>query len=522
MPSQADIDQQLLLAAHRRTLHTLLAQRATHTRANEPPAVNAGILDARAEIARIKAYLRTQGITVDDLPEEIERHHEGLALLHSWSPLTMLGAAALIIVIVALMLRLLPSITIWGNGNITNTGPGSITINQGDPPAVRQQKLEQAKRLIISDVLDNVSSLDARLRYTSVVLDPVADPLRVARQTVAPLGGTPLANYQQLIATQQIASLQASWNSQPLRATVDAPLVQVLLDSNQDPEPVRFFYRQITAVQDASDSLIVALTDAEKHAGDPANRQYWLDTINLAHATFTNRTSMAYAAALDLIAVFDAGTPANSRLAQLQQLVPRQAVTHAEAIQLLSQAAAEIQVLSQRRAGLSATAVALRSADVATYVAINSEIVVKPDDPADTVAKKASALRTLGRIQEALAAYTRYGELAASDPTTAQYVRVGQSLAQRDGDLARIGGVYIFAVEAGGPSEKAGLAIGDVVITYNSATVATAEELKAAIKSVPSTSSVTIEWLRLNAESQWVRGSAQVPGAYLGAGLATI
>jgi hypothetical protein len=69
MPTQADIaNQQQLLAAHRRTLATLRTQQATFTSAYAPPAVSAGIAEARAEIRRCKAILAGWGVAVEDLP----------------------------------------------------------------------------------------------------------------------------------------------------------------------------------------------------------------------------------------------------------------------------------------------------------------------------------------------------------------------------------------------------------------------------------------------------------------------
>ena len=54
------------LVAHRRTLATLLRQVATHTAAYAPPAQISGIVEARREIARLKAALRNAGVVIED------------------------------------------------------------------------------------------------------------------------------------------------------------------------------------------------------------------------------------------------------------------------------------------------------------------------------------------------------------------------------------------------------------------------------------------------------------------------
>ena len=61
-----DQEQQKRLDTHRQHLAVLLEQQATFGVASTPPAVVLGIAEARAEIKRIKAYLRAHGIPVTD------------------------------------------------------------------------------------------------------------------------------------------------------------------------------------------------------------------------------------------------------------------------------------------------------------------------------------------------------------------------------------------------------------------------------------------------------------------------
>nr|WP_044200357.1 SUMF1/EgtB/PvdO family nonheme iron enzyme [Oscillochloris trichoides] len=64
--------QQHLLATHRQRLAVLLAQQAQLGSAHTPPGIITDIAAARAEIRRITAYLREQGVAVADLPDDAE------------------------------------------------------------------------------------------------------------------------------------------------------------------------------------------------------------------------------------------------------------------------------------------------------------------------------------------------------------------------------------------------------------------------------------------------------------------
>jgi hypothetical protein len=73
MPSEEDIKQQQeLLYNYRRTLFTLLKQRAQITASFVPPAIATGIDEARDNIHRIKQNLRAMGVPIDDQQNDDE------------------------------------------------------------------------------------------------------------------------------------------------------------------------------------------------------------------------------------------------------------------------------------------------------------------------------------------------------------------------------------------------------------------------------------------------------------------
>lgn len=75
--------QHTLLITHRQTLQVLLGQKAQFGAAYAPPVVIHGIKQARAEIAKIKQYLRTHGEQVSDAPEDEENLETPISLSQS-------------------------------------------------------------------------------------------------------------------------------------------------------------------------------------------------------------------------------------------------------------------------------------------------------------------------------------------------------------------------------------------------------------------------------------------------------
>jgi len=71
MPTSEDIaQQQVLLAAHRRTLAVLLQQMALLGATQAPPSILNGIVDVRASIAHCKDALHSWGVVVEEHPDD--------------------------------------------------------------------------------------------------------------------------------------------------------------------------------------------------------------------------------------------------------------------------------------------------------------------------------------------------------------------------------------------------------------------------------------------------------------------
>lgn len=516
------------LAFHREALAALLAQRAIHTRAHEPSSVTLGINQARTDIARIKTYLREHGVDIGDEPDDDDPLFSASVqqrnrLFHpSQRQLIIGGLAVLGLIVVMLVLRPGSGVFVWGDDAIISTGSGSITINHGDSPEVRQQKLEQAKELLANDMYSNLTSLDQRLQVAEAALIPIPDPLATARQTVAPLNGTPATRFDMIAATRQIESIRSKWANLPVRVIVDPILIQVLFDTGTEPSGVRAFYRQMAEVEDAGDALLMTLESAARNSSDQQSQEYWAQRIAVDHEILQNSARGAYVIGLQTLDQLDRSpTVIGSELAELRQFEPKPPLSRIELEQLRAEIDSKTNMLNQQRLELLARGQELIDSEVATYTALNAQLIIQEDDSADTIGVKSSKLRRLGRTTEALAGFERYAELMASDATTPQYAETAKSLTL-DPELNLLGGIYVFAVQSNSAAALAGIQVGDVITTYDGSALSLPDDLKAATELTPAGKPVIVEWARLNSDGSWTRMQATVPAGRLGAGLMAI
>jgi hypothetical protein len=351
----------------------------------------------------------------------------------------------------------------------------------------------------------------------------VADPLQSARQTVAPASQSAAqAGYRQLIATQQVAALRQSLNGRPLRLEFGGPLIQVLIDSGADASSVRSFYDELAATNDATESLLTTLASAARDAGDEANYALWAKKIDLARDTLRNRSQTAYL--FGQLALHAMGaTPAESTsLPLLQELEPRELLAPEHITPLLQAALQETQDLTVRRKAIGDEGQEQVATAVGEYQQINEQLIIQPTDTQEQVVAKARSLRDLGRIDEAVAAFARYGDMFAADPGAKQYAQVAQAFTQQLGDLGIAGGAYVFGVADGSAAQSAGITTGDILIGYNGQTIVGADQATQTIQSVPAGIEVSVEWLRVDASGQLVRQQARVPSGTLGVGMMPI
>lgn len=418
-------------------------------------------------------------------------------------------------------------ITIGGDVGEGANVANQLQIFEGDSPAEKQRKIDQAKTLIAEEILSNMTHLDARLGFvdTALVADDFHQRLQQVRDQVAPALATSFeAGYQQLIQAQTVASLRSAFASAPL-SEVRAPLTQVLLDANVDAGRVQTFYDNLASVRDASESLLheldLAADQTLKHSDRPELLEHHRRRVKNAIARLTNRAHIAHISGLMVLNSLEVPLPqAGTTLSRLNHLQPQQLISQFQATRLMQQQLTTTEILLAEQAELVAAAAALRDAALEEYAHIDQSLEIQPSDRWDEVVSKAISLRQLGRTSEAVAAFSRYRDMFTHDPTAANYAKTAQQFTLQLTDLQVNGGIYLYEVTPGVAAD-AGLQMGDIIIRYNRQTVAAMPDMVAALEATTADDTVELVWLRLEA-GRFRRLTRNVAGGTLGVGMMPI
>lgn len=407
------------------------------------------------------------------------------------------------------------------------TVANELTIYQGDPPEVRQKKLEQAKSLIAEEVFTNISNIDARLSYVRTALedDNFEQHLRDVRNQVAPSANDIFnPGYNRLMRQQEISSLRGAFASRPLYE-VREPLIQVLIEGNADAERVRAFYSSLTEVQDVSESLLQELSTAAAQTSTNLNATtHYKKRVKLAVKRLLNRSEIAYLTGLMLIDSLKIPLPnAQERLSSLQNLEPHQIISRREATQLLATQLKDAEHLVAERAVIVEEAKNLRDTALDEYEKLNKRLVIQTSDPWNVVVGKAISLRQLGRTTEAVAAFSRYADMfSEKDPTAKQYSRTAQQFSIQLDKLDISGGVYLYNVVQSGVADRAGLKVGDIIIGYENRTIANMDDIMTALRDSSVGNLIRLTYLRMSDAGVFQRQTVTINSGSLGVGMMPI
>ena len=407
------------------------------------------------------------------------------------------------------------------------TVANELTIYQGDPPEVRQKKLEQAKSLIAEEVFTNISNMDARLSYVGTALedDNFDQRLRDVRNQVAPSANDIFdLGYNRLMRQQEISSLRGAFASRPLYE-VREPLIQVLMEGNADAERVRAFYTSLAEVQDVSESLLQELsTAAAQTSTDLKGIAHYNKRVKLAVKRLLNRSEIAYLSGLMVLDSLKIPLPsAQERLSSLQHLEPRQLISRGEVTQLLATQLKDAERLVAERAAIVEEAKDLRDTALDEYAKLNEKLVIQTSDPWNVVVGKAVSLRQLGRTTEAVAAFSRYADMfSEKDPTAKQYSRTAQQFTIQLDSLDISGGVYLYEIVQGGVADRSGLKVGDIIIGYGDRTIANMDDITIALRDSSRGNSVRLTYLRMSDAGVFQRQTVTINSGSLGVGMMPI
>lgn len=402
-----------------------------------------------------------------------------------------------------------------------------VRVLPGDSPEVRAEKLKRARNVAANEVLVNLGHVNAWLAFARAALarDDVAPQIDTLRRRIAPAAAEAAASgYRALMAAQQVPSLRQAFNGRPISRELSLALVDVLAEAGAAGE-LRFFVDQLAAVQDATESLLGALTAVADTMGNAEEVQrHYAAQRDLALRLLANRAQMAYLVGRRALAAL--AIPAEElqpRLDMLNQFEPRRPLAPDEIVQLLTAALEEAEGLMQERLALVAEAEQLLADSLGSYAELETLLTIQPDDPWNVVVGKARSLRDLGRTADAVAAFARYAELfGESDPGARAYTRSAQQLTLQLQNLGISGAVYLYELVPEGAAEQAGLKKGDVVIAYGERTIGDMPDLVAALQESVVGTLVRITYLRLNAHGNFTSRIATIAGGPPGAGFMPI
>lgn len=428
-----------------------------------------------------------------------------------------------------------------GGGDIVvgNKGPVTITrqtvekleIHPGDSPEEKARKRAQARRIVAQDIVVHLHHLDERLAALDSLQRPdeTGDRLDQIRRKVAPsLQQSAGEGYSKLMADQKAAALEQAFTSAPLQTDQGEALARLLLETESDPAPIRRFNEALLQVEDASDKLVetVRAPASRPSVSSEEMRQesdaLQTESLRLAIDTLVDKAQVAHIHGLVALDALDQDRAAiEAELSTLRHLSPRHLIDAADAQALLSeQASSEAERAGRRLEHLKQQQAAL-DRDLARYSELDQQLEINPDDPWNVVVGKARALRQLGKIGEAVAAFARYGEMFKSDPVSELYSRTAQAFTIQAGNLGLEGGVYLFELEPDSGLARAGLRTGDIIVGYAGRPSSDLVELTDTLASVPFGRSVQVDFLRFE-QGGFERRRVTVRHGQLGAGLMPI
>jgi hypothetical protein len=418
-----------------------------------------------------------------------------------------------------------------GGSIITGQSIRDVTIYQGDPPEVRQRKLERAKQMIAAEVIGNIEAIDARIGYVKVVTtsdefnDIFDEELAKMRRKIAPAAEDVAASaYRRLIAEQRVGSLRHALNSSPLRAEFGEPLIAVLAEAGSDSDAIRMFYDQLAEVTRATESMLSELSDLTKEEShrDSIWKDHDVRSVHLAADTLQNRSEAAHVAGLYVLNTLAISrSQVSHRLVSLNYLCPQRLVDEATIKKLMSKNIRQLDDLLVRRKNLLRERQDLIRKEIDTH---EDPTEIKPGDTWNEVVGKAISLRQLGRMTEALAAFDKYRQIFSStDPTAEHYANTAQAFTQQLKSLGRTGGVYIYHVREEGTGAEAGLQVGDIIVVYNAKTITEMDDFVKAQDDSREGSTVRLTYLRLDPKtSRFTHHTVSIPGGPLGMGIMPI
>lgn len=334
-------------------------------------------------------------------------------------------------------------------------------------------EVDNARSLATEEVLSNIQHLDSRLLFIAHALkldekDAFTIRFDSVFRAIAPgLSPNPGSNLDKLDTRTMIASLRQALNSVPLRDDFGKALVQVFINADMQHETptIDLYLKQFREVGWAEEALFNAM-DAYADAKDTCKAQQ--ERIALGWATVRNRAALYQLYALRLLDALAVQSPSvSATMENLRLLNPRQPLSQKEFEKHLNTRTMEMATLVNQKAQLQSALARCRDRTLDEGIEkINKMLTIYPTDTWQEVIVKARTLRELGRLEEAVDAFIKYGQMFGNtdDTTATPYSQTAVRFTRHIRELDVDGGVYLYAYAEKSNIHTAGVQIGDILI----------------------------------------------------------
>lgn len=373
---------------------------------------------------------------------------------------------------------------------------------------------------VTAQILHHIESIDARLGIVRLSFDDdnFDQKLDGVRSNVAPAVQDIFRSaYQKLITTEQVNSLRHQLNSYSLPSSPEPFFFKLISSLGVDPTITQNFYHQLGQVQWATETLLGILLDRTKQdLKDEEQTMQQNNRLGIAINTLDNYTHLTHLFGLRiLIHLPSTHTDATIQLASLANLSPREIVNIETWHNLYFELVQDFTASTCVRADHVDKAIDLRDLTLEEYKKINEMLNVNPADEQHVVIGKAISLRQLGRLEDAIGAFKKCGEMfEGSDPSIKKYVWTACNFTQQSSHLGITdGAVYIYDIVKKSNAKKAGLSIGDIIVEFDGREIRHINDIKEEFEKLPVNRNIELKYLRLTEENIFLCQRSIISGA---------
>ena len=333
--------------------------------------------------------------------------------------------------------------------------------------------VDNVKKVVASEVFANLTSVNQRfihLRDCSFFEDEFSQRLNDVRKKVVPtIERIAQAGYKRLSILQQITSLRQIFNTLPLRNEMDQAVISLEMEIGIDPTHTRTFYNELTELDKKYEDFFDWLNRVAEDLTNDDNRfSDYKETVEANIDTIHVLSKLLFMKGLIVFKEFGIIPSEMDSLDSISSVENPEIVDNKEIINTLKRLLDEYAEIIKKKTVLVESFRERCDKSINRYADLDKSLKINEDDTWNEVVGKAISLRDFGRLDDAKAAFTKYGEMfGESDPTARLYSQIAQKFTSNMDSLNVGGGAYIYEVDPKKLAAKNGLNVGDIVIQYN-------------------------------------------------------